>query len=998
MSISGKMISAIDSILHAFRSGTKAHLKDYTVLESVVNPTTIVANDGSLATIFELYGSKKYVGDEEIRELEERLYSSLKSSLQKEGHMLQFVFLRDKDRVEDYIREQLKPYRDSAKNLGLKMDDLFDSKIECLKKQCTFESCYLVAWSKPELIKEVLKEEQEANNKRSQKAPLAIDAQNIIIEYERLEYEHLSFCDEILDSFKNANLNISKLHVRKALKEIRNAIDYSSTSKDWEASIPIPLDINGDIIKLTSPMKEEKKFRSGEKDVSSLLWPSISTQIFTDKVDVIDSNIIKMGSKYISSMYVEIPPQIVKPFKSLINSMDSDIPLQISFTLETGGLNKEKMKAAFASILAVTNSGNKMVRDSINYLRELDSTGEAIVKMTINAITWAKEESVLNMRKQRVIKTLQSWGNAQVVFNNIDPIEGAFSVMPSVMNKGTGNSSLAPLEDIIQMLPLSRQSHVWNNGSILFRTDDGKLFPYQPGSSIQNTWNDIIFALPGSGKSVLMNVINLATVIQAGNKKLPYIGIIDIGPSTEGFIQLIKDSLPEDKKHLAIYERLQNDKRFAINIFDTHLGCRFPTPSDMAFLKNFVTLLMTPAGKKPYDATDALVSKVIEKTYAAYSDDPDAQPKMYRKGLCPVIDKVLAQLNIDSANRSWWFIVDELFKKGQKRYAGIAQRYAVPVLEDLTSIAYKTPSIRDEYSKPMAVTKENMLELFKRSVSEAVQQYPMLNMPTVFDISESRIISLDLDEVAKGNDDASVKQTGIMYMLARNIVGRKFKLSPKEIEIVAPPLFKKHLVEEASEIKETRKRLCLDEFHRTKGQASIREQVIVDQREGRKWNLQVTLASQQIDDFSEEMKKNCTGVFILSGGSDNYKELADTFDLNATTAEIVKMDLNGPTSAGAPFVFNCKTKKGEYSQFLYSTISAIELWAFTTTAEDVTLKTKLTKELGSPEKARELLAKEFGHSAKERIELIQLDTENPKRASDPYSYLIKEIKRKYNVI
>jgi intracellular multiplication protein IcmB len=109
--------------------------------------------------------------------------------------------------------------------------------------------------------------------------------------------------------------------------------------------------------------------------------------------------------------------------------------------------------------------------------------------------------------------------------------------------------------------------------------------------------------------------------------------------------------------------------------------------------------------------------------------------------------------------------------------------------------------------------------------------------------------------------------------------------------------------------------------------------------------------------------------------------------------------LNGPSRKGVPFVYNFVTKSGQYSQYLFSTISPVELWAFSTTAEDATLRSQLTDELGSASKARHILASEFpGGSAKEAIEKLVEATSDPSVTKDPYTYLIRELKKKYNMI
>lgn len=78
----------------------------------------------------------------------------------------------------------------------------------------------------------------------------------------------------------------------------------------------------------------------------------------------------------------------------------------------------------------------------------------------------------------------------------------------------------------------------------------------------------------GGGKSVFLNAMNFAFVTQAGLSRLPWVSIIDVGPSSSGLITLIQENLPEGKKHLAAYHRLRMTEDFAINPFDTPLGCR----------------------------------------------------------------------------------------------------------------------------------------------------------------------------------------------------------------------------------------------------------------------------------------------------------------------------------------------------------------------------------------------------------------------------------------
>src|SRR6202007_1442172 len=81
-----------------------------------------------------------------------------------------------------------------------------------------------------------------------------------------------------------------------------------------------------------------------------------------------------------------------------------------------------------------------------------------------------------------------------------------------------------------------------------------------------------------------------------------------------------------------------------------------------------------------------------------------------------------------------------------------------------------------------------------------------------------------------------------------------------------PPRYREYHEQKLQEIGESPKRLCYDEFHRTSSSGSGRGQIIRDVREGRKRGVQIILASQLLDDFSQDMIDLATGVWVLGAG------------------------------------------------------------------------------------------------------------------------------------
>src|SRR5690606_18146633 len=150
-------------------------------------------------------------------------------------------------------------------------------------------------------------------------------------------------------------------------------------------------------------------------------------------------------------------------------------------------------------------------------------------------------------------------------------------------------------------------------------------------------------------------------------------------------------------------------------------------------------------------------------------------------------------------------------------------------------------------------------------ISSAVREYPILSRITAFDLGEARIVSLDLDEVAKSGGDAADRQTAIMYMLARYILARHYYLTEDALKDM-PELYRAYHKSRILEIREDPKRIVFDEFHRTSKVQAVRDQVLVDMREGRKWKVQISLISQSLDDFDAVMVEFATSIFIMDAG------------------------------------------------------------------------------------------------------------------------------------
>lgn len=943
------LLDGIDGLLSWIGSSLGQTTDHYCTIETADSRHALAARDGSLVSIIRVHGATELVGPYEFDKIHKGLINTFSPALSRTGQAVQVYFFYDRELVKEEIRDIFKPAMATAERMQLNLKDLFEERVSHLSKFCATENCFFVLWTRPNsLTKSQLEQSKKAKVERAKEAklPPMQRAQNILSGIPELRESHDSFVRSAINDMRDVNLYAVLLDVHEAIYEMRKSVDPDYTIADWRPVLP------GDKIPVRN-LKDKNK-----RDVSELMWPPLVPQIIPRDGEVLNLRTCRIGDKIYATHCIDLFPQDIKPFFELFKkTLHSRVPWRISFLFESDGIRTLGIKPVLASILSFASSHNILISDAAELLRHIHtSTDTAIVKFRVAASTWASvgEERLLRARSAELAKAIQGWGHCEVSEVSGDSYEAALTTALGLNTHSVAAPAVAPLNDVCYMLPFTRPASPWVTGATLFRSPDGKPWPYQPGSTQQTTWIDLVYARPGSGKSVLSNSINLALCLQGGITRLPRIAIIDIGPSSSGLISLLQSALPEDKRHLVAYHRLRMTPQYAINPFDTQLGCRFPTPLERSFLVNMITLLATPIGEpKAYDGIADMSGMIVDELYKNLSDTQN--PNKYTRELEPKIDKVLDEIQFKGDEKtSWWEIVDALFAAEKIHEAILAQRYCSPLIADATSIA-RTKAVEDLYGKIVAPTGEPLIAAFSRMLSAAVREYPILSRITQFDLGDARVISLDLDEVAKTGGDAADRQTAVMYMLARYVMGKSFYLTEENVEDF-PKIYQEYHRQRILQIREDPKRIVMDEFHRTSKAQAVRDQVVVDMREGRKWKVQVALLSQSLDDFDSVMVEFATSIFIMDAGPQQaIDKSVKIFGLSETAKIALATRVHGPRAEGATFLAQFATKLGSNTQLCTSTLGPIELWAFNTTAEDARIRNALYKKIGAPQ-TRKLLA------------------------------------------
>lgn len=959
-----KLVDGTMSVMDMLGRTGRRHPGDYCDLETVDSKDVIVSHKGALVSLIQVSGIKRLIGYQNLyNQVINSLTTSLSAMFEAKGHCIQVVFEVDHDRTEENLRNIQNPSVETCKRLHMDLNDLFEARVKVMKEWTSAERCYIALWTNPEtLSKSEQKEEKEISSKKLSGKVTTIMGQNPLRATALLRNRHSSFIEAVRSELEAVDIMAEILTAREALRIIRDSMDPTFTSKDWSVSMP------GDLIR-----PSQRKDNPGQENWD-ILWPTLGSQLAPRDARVVEPNIVEIGDRIYSPIYMDVFPKKPDFFSSLFaRAREKSLPWRISFLLEGAGLSNFGFKATVAQLLSFAGSGNKLIDNAYKDLTALQNlTGDTIVQARIVACTWAPKNNrdLLMRRVSDMVRCLQNWGGGQPSEVTGDPIAGVASTIVGFTQGSVGTKTAAPMDEFMAMMPWARPSSPWKEGAVTFRSPDGKLMPYQPYSSQQSTWINLIFARPGSGKSVLMNLCNLALAVAPGAVRLPRIAIIDIGPSSSGFISLVRESLPANERHQVVHRRLRMVERDAINPFDTQLGCRFPVPSELTFLRNLVTLLVTDFNSQiPDKGMPNLVSLVIDEMYKMRADRGGGAVR-YSAGLNSDVDEAIRRSNVHVDGRStWWEVVDELFKADEVRAALLAQRNAVPLLADAVGIA-QSEKIRVTFgSMKISATGESLIEAFCRMIGDALGMYSIMARPTAFDVGDARIVALDLDEVAKSGGVVADRQTAVMYMLARQVLAKDFYLSPEIlIDMPAPSYielrdtvpaekYRQYHAQRIKDLREDPKRICFDEFHRTSKADMVREQVLVDMREGRKWKVDIMLASQDLEDFDELMIKMATGIFVMDGGNaTTIDDISHRFGFSDPAERFaLEKRVHPPRRGGGTFLAKFATTTGWYTMLLSATLGPLELWAFSTTAEDVSIRNRLYEKLGQA-RARAVLA------------------------------------------
>lgn len=967
MKILDKIVNGSLDIISTF---SPIHTYEYCQIEtraSASNSHTYSTSDGGYISSIQVSGINKVIGTEEINECLYLVAKIMDMLTEHQAHEIDYEYIKNPLETKTYLSSFFGPQKNTANRIGMDMEDQIQESQGALtpylfpELNTIYIKTFPTALKNPtayrkrvmEASKEIMK---LVRIKESQKAWLYSDDLLTI---------HDAATKFVKSTMESMGFSVEINNLSETFQTMRSSatgkFDTTSQPKLWgdKPSLKVTLDDNP---------KEPSLFNYGMTSMGMQILPY-------DIEPTKEFGIVKVDDLYIAPLLIEtIPDNTDTNFLDLLATIPAYMPFKYRCSVRNFRTQSQTIAAALAGFVSFSDKylrHNKNIATGFEKIDSMVRDGKNAPNVQIVLSTWAKDINHVKQLRQELITKVSSWSKATCTIERGNANEAYISTIAGFSSLNIAPATLETCNNIAKLTPFARPASPFYDGHTMLYHPSGKPFPYSPTSKKLESNIEIDLAPSGSGKSVFQGAVNRDSSLKPGMKELVRHTTLDIGVSGKGTVKAIKDSLPESMKHQAIYEKVIMSPSYAVNPMDLHLGALKPTPPDRVFVNQFVELLVSPKGHNIRRIMPEMIEMIVDTAYKQCADPETA--KIYTSKTNSLVDDALALYPESNDKETWgrrktWNKVkDFLFKKGHIREAKIAGRYSVPLIPELPMFAQQDMTISSQFDNKVDGQELSILGEFTLLVSAASREYELLTQPTRVDYDDAKYIVLDLNDVTQ---EEGSKQTAVMYALAAQIGTRDFWLGDEYINTFEPE-YREHVLETMNKLNEQERGVTFEEFRRTKGQPNLRSMINRWMAEGRKWGVSVRVVAQQPSHIDEEMIKHASVICILGAWTRaSVKELSGLISL--TPAEMGVLSdgtTHGPKKGGSSMLIKYRLKgTGWGGQVVKLAKSGSELWAASTTPDDMHLRERIEKIVGNTNITRKILTTRYpGGSAVEEI-------------------------------
>lgn len=927
-----------------------------------LDETIVLTVNNDLFSVVEIRGSRRLMGAHEFELMAENLSIALSKVLKSANgsqHSFAMAFRSSPGSSKRLLGEILGPNLNTAKRFGAHDTVMINDQIGALASKCKEESIYLIVYTHASGLSPSERERAMASRAKAlgdySKANPGMRlgegvTQTPQIPINALIPRHASAVENLLKDLQQeagaggVGILADVMDVASGLAIMRRHLDASNFEASWRPRL-----LGDKSAVIPSNVKR--------RGTASHLYPMrIGRQLVSDPIHEVfgDIEYSKRGGIYYAGVVIDVPPEDGSmPFSALAQRIGRQIPWTMNMELVPNGLKLRKFDQNYAAFFGAMGDANRRVKDAWEALKNMQKEGVYISGIRVALTTWGSTEQEITTNLSFLKSSVESWGSSTATNETGAPGLLSLCAAAGYSKRMPAGYLPGPISEFSRMMPMFPPASVWTSGQLVAHTADGRPYPVGLGTTMQSFWGTLIFAPSGSGKSFLMNMINAGIIFAPGLDELPYLTVIDVGPSSRLVMDLAKSVLPEHLARQVVSIRIRNTAEYSINPFDTQLGCDRPTEVDRDFQVSVVSTVCPGLGPEG----ERFIGQVIDEAYRTCGRMSPSQ-RRWQNSMDDQVYQSLINIGFETNEKTFvWEVVDALFDAGLIDDASLAQRYAVPRMPDLIK-ASRSKEILDAYGDAPSASRESILDVFTRNIQTAQSEYELISGVTRFEVGNARVMSIDLEEFVTGSDsEEGRRRAAMMFLFARRLGAKNYFLRWDEIKDLVPDRYVDFQQQRVKGLEESIKFLEYDEAHYASGIPAMSRRMQEDLRVGRKYKCITMMASQLLQDFPRAAVDNCYTYFILGAGTDtSLDELQTTFGLTASETAAIKKDCNEPGRLFGLF----KTVKGTTSQILYTTAGPFTRWAYSSSKDDALLRTELTNLMdGDYLTALKMLSKAF---------------------------------------
>lgn len=930
-------------------------------------PYSLEMADGTLVSFLLVRGARTNIREVDAARMAELVSTKVAAYMaggRGSSYSFGLYFLHDPNTAAQVFEQKIAPMLATAKRLGGDAESYRRDLASRLAQGAAEEMTLLTVRThmkalRPDELKRATEQYQQMikkimeTGKGVKNLPMALTSpfgQVLLSRSAAILQRHEGMVKNLLSDFNSRAIGLSMqlMAVREAFERVRRFADREIPFQPgWTARL----------------LGQEGAIYSATADSGSPAPLALGMQVLTRKVigHIDNYETASIGHTWYGTAVMEVGP--VSPrhlpsqtiFSALMQKVRAvGIPMSISYEILPRGLEYNKLNQLLNAFLAPFNATNRQIRDAFKELRdhhERFAATDPIIGLRVSFSTWDRSKDKAESALQELDLAVKSWGGMQASPETGEPDVARLSSIPEYTSTSVAPVVPAPLSDAVYMSPLMRPASPWEFGQLQFKTSDGVIYPVQIGSRKHASFVSGWCAPSGSGKSFLINRVMYSLSLTPGAQQLPYALLIDVGYSGKGFLRHLRTVLPPALHNQLVYFKVLNDAEFCVNPHDLQLGCKGPTGMELDFQVAVYEVIFKNLGEE----ASAFIKAMIAEAYRMFSPE-STEARVWQSAYSEDISRQLGEIGfeIDYAKPpTVYMVVDALFAAGRVEAARIAQRYAVPRMEDMTKVL-QSDRIRSVYGTAR-VSDEYMIERASRALMNATAEFAVLSGVTRVNVDNARIMVVDLQNVLGGSSSSGREFAGMMYLYARHLGARNFFLDVDEMATLVRPAYKDYQMRRVREIQQTPKVLTYEEWHNVnsvQGLVNLNEK---ETRETRKFKVYLNFVTQYVTDLPKAILDGMTTVMVTGQQSEKQNVYAqDALGLTNTDLDILR---NGLDRVGRIWSW-FRLRDGMVTAVFDNEVGPIETWCYTTDDTDAPLRNELELLIGERE-ALQCLAREF---------------------------------------